>query len=57
MPFKPSPFFIAKLESTPFPIVGELITELDPDNPKENIATDFTVCWSIWDSNPENLKK
>lgn len=56
MPFEPSPEFLKKLDSTPFPIVGELVTQLNPDNPKENIALDFNVCWSIWDANPENKK-
>ena len=56
IPFQVSDAFILKLESTPFPVVGELITELNPDNPRENIVTDFVVNWSLWDANPENKK-
>ncbi|WP_419237595.1 hypothetical protein ACN08P_19815 [Photobacterium leiognathi subsp. mandapamensis] len=55
--FNPSEALIKKLEATAFPIIGELITELNPENPQENIVTDFKVCWSIWDANPENNKK
>lgn len=55
--FKQSEELIKKLESTAFPVIAELVTELNPENPQENIVADFKVCWSIWDANPENNKK
>lgn len=48
--------FIKKLDSTAFPVIAELVTQLNPENPMENIVTDYKVCWSIWDANPENKK-